>query len=81
MIHTAFHRQHNKVAAELSRLNPSWNDEQIFQEARRFVVAQYEHIVYEEWLPIIIGKKFKTIKSLNIFFFFKLYKKINLSKK
>lgn len=57
-IHTIWMREHNRVARQLKALNPSWNDETVFQEARRFVVAEMQHITYNEWLPIIVGEIF-----------------------
>jgi len=64
VLHTIFLREHNRVADQLSRLNPGWSDEKIFQEAKRFVNAEYQHIIYNEWLPVVIGKQYMNLYGL-----------------
>lgn len=55
-MHLLWARQHNLLANELSQLNPQWDDETIYQEARRIVGAQLQHVTYNEFLPIVVGQ-------------------------
>ncbi|MEZ9832199.1 peroxidase family protein [Vibrio breoganii] len=50
-------REHNRNARLLSKNNPDWSDEQIFQVARARTIGVYQKVVYNEFLPIIVGKK------------------------
>ena len=59
-MHTVWLREHNRVAQNLAQNHPFWNDERLFQEARRIVTAEYQHIIYNEWLPLVIGNQFMT---------------------
>ena len=57
VMHTLWMREHNRIARELKRLKRSADEETLFQEARRIVGAELQHITYNEWLPIILGNK------------------------
>ncbi|GFR92450.1 chorion peroxidase [Elysia marginata] len=63
-MHTVFHRFHNYVALQMSRANPRWSDERVFQEVRKIVGAIMQHVTYHEWLPIILGDDVMRSSSL-----------------
>ncbi|XP_061599189.1 peroxidasin homolog isoform X2 [Cololabis saira] len=54
-MHTVWFREHNRIATELLRLNPHWDGDTIYHEARKIVGAQMQHITYSHWLPKVLG--------------------------
>nr|XP_050852111.1 uncharacterized protein LOC127064706 isoform X1 [Vespula vulgaris]XP_050852112.1 uncharacterized protein LOC127064706 isoform X1 [Vespula vulgaris] len=63
-MHLIWARQHNKIADGLAKVNPTWSDEKIYQEARRIIGAQLQHITYEEFVPIILGEQETNLRNL-----------------
>ena len=54
-VHTLQMRAHNSLAHSLAAINAHWSDERLFEEARRILIAQFAHITYAEWLPVVLG--------------------------
>lgn len=57
MIHSLFLREHNRIADSLQEINPHWRDSRLYEEVRRIVIAQYQHLIYEEFLPVYVDKE------------------------
>ncbi len=51
--HTLFVREHNRLCEVLMQEHPDWNDEQLYQRARKMVGALLQVVTYEEWLPTL----------------------------
>ncbi|CAL8277720.1 unnamed protein product [Merluccius merluccius] len=54
-LHTLFMREHNRLARQLKRLNPQWDSETLYQEARKIMGAYTQVFVFRDYLPHIVG--------------------------
>lgn len=55
LLHTLFLRSHNRIAKHLALANPDWNDETLFQTARKVNIRIYQKIV-REWAHTVLGR-------------------------
>ncbi|ELW72461.1 Peroxidasin-like protein [Tupaia chinensis] len=66
-MHTLWLGDHNRVASELSTLNPHWDGDTLYQEARKVVGTQLQHITYSHWLPKVLGEPgMKVLAAVHI---------------
>lgn len=65
-MYTIWVREHNRIAEILSQINPFWDDDKIFQESRKIVIAQIQHITYKHWVPYVLGEEVAQKTSLEI---------------
>nr|XP_034351294.1 dual oxidase 2 isoform X2 [Arvicanthis niloticus] len=49
-------RYHNLCARKLEQEHPDWGDEELFQHARKRVIATYQNIALYQWLPSFLQK-------------------------
>jgi peroxidase len=54
-LQTLFVREHNYWAGKIASANPTYSDEQVYQQARAIVIGEIQSITYNEWLPALLG--------------------------
>lgn len=65
-LYTIFLRSHNKVAQKLKRMNPKWNDTQLFTVTKEINIAIYQKFIYNDWASVVLGKRMALeIRSKN----------------
>ncbi|XP_065284800.1 salivary peroxidase/catechol oxidase-like isoform X2 [Dermacentor albipictus] len=63
---TLWMREHNRIARQLTCINPHWNDERLFQVTKRILEGRYQHILFSEWLPWQLGQKVMEEYDLSV---------------
>ena len=52
---TLWLREHNRWAGVLAEQHPEWDDEALFQHARRMVIGEIQSVTFQEFLPALLG--------------------------
>jgi peroxidase len=50
-----FMREHNFWVGKLKAQHPSWTGDQLYNMAKAITTAEYQNLIYEEYLPLLIG--------------------------
>lgn len=52
---TLFMREHNSWVDALKSQHPDWTATQLYNMAKSITTAEYQNIIYQEYLPVLIG--------------------------
>lgn len=64
VMHIVMMREHNRLAEGLAHVNPHWDDETLYQEARHILSSELQHVTYSEFLPMVLGHQ--TMKKYDL---------------
>ena len=54
-MHTIFVREHNRICDLIKAVRPNWDDESLYQNARRILIGEYTSIVYNGYVATVLG--------------------------
>lgn len=66
VLHTLYVRDHNRVARQLEALNPHWDDDRIYHETRHIEAAIVQHMLFNEYLPMLLGANMMDLFNLTL---------------
>jgi peroxidase len=52
---TLFMREHNVWVGALRSTHPDWTGQQLYDMAKAITTAEYQNIVYQEFVPLVVG--------------------------
>lgn len=64
VLHTIYVREHNRIAKKLAKMNLDWDDDKIYHETRHIVAACVQHIMINEFLPLLLGPRLAKDHSI-----------------
>ncbi len=56
-MHSVWIGEHNKQVDTLRDAHPGWSENQLFDAARVVVEAQYQNVIFNEYLPFLLGEE------------------------
>ena len=62
--HTALVRYHNVIEQQLFDLGLEWSGEELFQETRHILIAVWQNVIFNEFLPTTLGPEAMTKYAL-----------------
>ncbi|XP_060065975.1 peroxidase-like protein [Ylistrum balloti] len=65
-VHLLWVREHNRVVKILASHNPTWDDDRLFYEGRKIIIAMMQHVVYNEYLPVILNSDYMKAFKLEL---------------
>jgi len=60
-----FLREHNRLVDELGEAHPSWSQDKLFWEARKFNIGKFQAIAYNEYIPSALGVALPNYNGYN----------------
>lgn len=64
MLYKALLLEHNRIAEVLFKINPLLNDDELFYQSRKIVVAEIQQITMNEFVPVLLGQE--VLNMLNM---------------
>jgi peroxidase len=58
-----FMREHNFWVSTLKSQHPNWTGQQLYNMAKAITTAEYQNIVYQEYLPLLVGPVIGSYKG------------------
>jgi len=64
--HTIWAMEHNRLAGVIGARFPLKSDEEVFEESRRYLIAQWQNSVFQDFLSLVLGSQQMEIYDLDV---------------